>query len=36
MSLLARIFGIFTITTQHINNVHVMLMENAMDLHDLE
>ncbi len=33
-SLLARIFGIFTITTQLINNVHVMLMENAMDLED--
>jgi 1-phosphatidylinositol-4-phosphate 5-kinase len=29
-SLLAKIFGVFTINTQYMKQVHVMLMENTM------
>lgn len=28
-SLLAKIFGVFTVNTEHMSNVHVMLMENT-------
>ena len=31
-SLLAKIFGVFTITTEHMKDVHVMLMENTVQL----
>lgn len=31
-SLLAKIFGVFTINTQYMKQVHVMLMENTMQL----
>ena len=31
-SLLAKIFGVFTITTEHMKEVHVMLMENTVQL----
>ena len=29
-SLIAKIFGVFTINTEHMKEVHVMLMENTM------
>lgn len=33
-SLLAKIFGVFTINTEYMTNVHVMLMENTVQLND--
>lgn len=33
-SLLAKIFGVFTINTQLMKEVHVMLMENTVQLSD--
>jgi hypothetical protein len=35
-SLLARIFGVFTINSSHYNQVHVMLMENTAQLQQPE
>ena len=31
-SLIAKIFGVFTVNTQYMKEVHVMLMENTMQL----
>ena len=33
-SFLAKIFGVFTVNTKHMNDVHIMLMENTMQLQE--
>ena len=35
-SLLAKIFGVFTIETFRVDKVYVLLMENTLQLHDID